>query len=246
MEFVARPFGAQDFVADHPVLDLVNTVAGRDPARVAIACVAGDGAPGHALDAAQGRDRLSNFGWAIAWAAARREAVAPEPGEPELLGPAEQMELERLATRDPAAATLELQRLVALREAVFDLVAARSRGYEVPAAVLDAIMDPWKDAAYRAILGTSSEQYDVIWTAEKSGVALLRHRVAWQAMDLVTGDDLRRAHLCAGDDCGWVFLDRSKAGRRRWCDMATCGNVAKARRHYERQRGGRGARGASE
>ena len=38
------------------------------------------------------------------------------------------------------------------------------------------------------------------------------------------------------DGCGWVFLDETKNRRRRWCSMKDCGNRAKARRHYARQR----------
>jgi predicted RNA-binding Zn ribbon-like protein len=33
-----------------------------------------------------------------------------------------------------------------------------------------------------------------------------------------------------------VFRDYSPAGRRKWCDMSTCGNRAKAARHRERQK----------
>lgn len=45
-----------------------------------------------------------------------------------------------------------------------------------------------------------------------------------------------RVRICANDRCRWVFYDESRAGRRRWCDMATCGNRAKAARHRARQR----------
>lgn len=45
-----------------------------------------------------------------------------------------------------------------------------------------------------------------------------------------------RLRQCADSGCGWVFLDRSRAGRRRWCRMVDCGNRAKARRHYQRSR----------
>jgi predicted RNA-binding Zn ribbon-like protein len=31
--------------------------------------------------------------------------------------------------------------------------------------------------------------------------------------------------------CGWLFLDSSRGGRRRWCSMTTCGNREKASRH---------------
>ena len=45
-----------------------------------------------------------------------------------------------------------------------------------------------------------------------------------------------RFRICANDTCAWVFFDESRPGNRRWCDMATCGNRAKARRHRARQR----------
>lgn len=45
-----------------------------------------------------------------------------------------------------------------------------------------------------------------------------------------------RLRICANDECRWVFNDTSPTGRRKWCDMTTCGNRAKAARHRERQR----------
>ena len=43
-----------------------------------------------------------------------------------------------------------------------------------------------------------------------------------------------RFRTCASDTCRWTFYDTSPTGRRRWCDMKTCGNRAKAARHRER------------
>jgi predicted RNA-binding Zn ribbon-like protein len=43
-----------------------------------------------------------------------------------------------------------------------------------------------------------------------------------------------RVRICANDSCRWVFFDESRAGRRIWCDMASCGNRAKAARHRAR------------
>lgn len=40
-----------------------------------------------------------------------------------------------------------------------------------------------------------------------------------------------RFRICANDRCQWTFFDASPTGRRRWCDMRTCGNRAKAARH---------------
>lgn len=46
----------------------------------------------------------------------------------------------------------------------------------------------------------------------------------------------RRFRICANDTCRWSFYDTSPTARRRWCDMRTCGNRAKAARHRERVR----------
>jgi predicted RNA-binding Zn ribbon-like protein len=54
--------------------------------------------------------------------------------------------------------------------------------------------------------------------------------LAWAALDLLRGGELHRLKQCPPADCHWLFLDRSKNGSRRWCDMAACGNRAKARR----------------
>jgi predicted RNA-binding Zn ribbon-like protein len=45
-----------------------------------------------------------------------------------------------------------------------------------------------------------------------------------------------RLRVCANEGCRWVFVDRSPTGRRRWCDMRTCGNQAKVARHRARAR----------
>jgi len=55
------------------------------------------------------------------------------------------------------------------------------------------------------------------------------------ADSLVTGE-LDRVRRCVGAHCTRVFHDGTKNGGRRWCDMATCGNRAKAARHRARHR----------
>ncbi len=46
-----------------------------------------------------------------------------------------------------------------------------------------------------------------------------------------------RIKICDNDTCRWIFYDNSRTGQRRWCDMATCGNRAKAARHRAKVRG---------
>src|SRR6478672_5548284 len=52
----------------------------------------------------------------------------------------------------------------------------------------------------------------------------------------LTGGHPERIKICASDTCDWIFYDGSRTSRRRWCDMATCGNRAKAKRHREREK----------
>jgi|SRR5215211_1916415 len=58
--------------------------------------------------------------------------------------------------------------------------------------------------------------------------------VALDAARMLGTDERERVRICASATCGVRFYDRSPAGRRRWCSMERCGNVAKARRHRRR------------
>ena len=52
----------------------------------------------------------------------------------------------------------------------------------------------------------------------------------------LTAGHPERIKICDSDTCFWVFYDDSRTSRRRWCDMSTCGNRAKAARHRARAR----------
>ena len=54
-------------------------------------------------------------------------------------------------------------------------------------------------------------------------------------------EDADRLRACANDGCRYLFIDRSPTGRRRWCDMRTCGNQAKVARHRAKARRGTSA-----
>jgi predicted RNA-binding Zn ribbon-like protein len=78
----------------------------------------------------------------------------------------------------------------------------------------------------------SSGRTDVSLTAAAAG-AQLRLDIAAATLDIFR-QDARRIRRCAGPTCVLLFLDVSKSGRRRWCDMAICGNRAKAAAHQAR------------
>ena len=59
--------------------------------------------------------------------------------------------------------------------------------------------------------------------------------IAASAISILTDKrENARLKMCPGHNCGWLFIDETKNARRRWCSMETCGNRAKATRHYKR------------
>lgn len=57
---------------------------------------------------------------------------------------------------------------------------------------------------------------------------------AQSALRLVCLPDPERLKVCP--NCEWLFIDKSRNRSRAWCDMAVCGNRAKARLHYQKNR----------
>jgi predicted RNA-binding Zn ribbon-like protein len=61
-------------------------------------------------------------------------------------------------------------------------------------------------------------------------------QLAEALVEAIAEGDTSRFRVCANDACRWVFQDTSRGGRRRWCDMQSCGNRAKVRRYRSRHR----------
>lgn len=60
-------------------------------------------------------------------------------------------------------------------------------------------------------------------------------RLAQPLVNELTSGHPERIKICDNDRCRWIFYDASRTSRRRWCDMSTCGNRAKAARHRARR-----------
>jgi predicted RNA-binding Zn ribbon-like protein len=72
-----------------------------------------------------------------------------------------------------------------------------------------------------------------------SGISTSREvleAVATDTTRLLTGADVSLLQRCANERCILLFVDRSRRAARRWCSMEVCGNRAKVRAHYRRER----------
>jgi predicted RNA-binding Zn ribbon-like protein len=137
-----------------------------------------------------------------------------------------------------------LGRLKQLREALHTAYVAALAGRRVPEAVLDEIGVIWQEAQGRIRLEYSDNRIDARVSIDRSGLDFIRDSLIGDSIELLRRLPPDRARVCRGDRCGWLFLDSSKGGQRVWCDMATCGNAAKTRRHHKNVQGRRRSRRA--
>ncbi|HEY1973031.1 MAG TPA: ABATE domain-containing protein [Pseudonocardia sp.] len=72
-------------------------------------------------------------------------------------------------------------------------------------------------------------------TARTGDLAQVRATIARQTVELLGGPDADRMKLCGDHKCTRMYLDTSRRGDRRWCDMRDCGNRAKATAYRRRQ-----------
>jgi predicted RNA-binding Zn ribbon-like protein len=197
-------FQRSDLVGGHIVLDLVNTVTGRDS---------------RPTDWLETYDRVLE--WATLTGAFSVESLHT---------------LDLLSSADRRAAARALKRLRQLREAIHAVVAAAIDGEPASEHALAELERHWKNAVDAARLTFFDGCAALSLNVESSGLEYPRHLLALSAVDLLQALPLERTRECASARCTAIFIDRSRGGQRRWCDMATCGNAAKSQRHYARKR----------
>lgn len=135
--------------------------------------------------------------------------------------------LRQAATADARAAARALTQARQLRETVWEQLATGSS--------VQRLQDYWHAAAARTSLRAFDGHVATVVTVAGSGLDYVTHSLALQAVRFLEDVPRDRLRVCDGRQCGWFYLDTSKAGRRRWCDMATCGNAEKTRRHSARR-----------
>jgi predicted RNA-binding Zn ribbon-like protein len=138
-------------------------------------------------------------------------------------------------TADPEAAERVLTKIRRVRDAVRKVAYAVAENHPAPSAALAEV-----NRALRA--------REIIELEPAADGITVGHRHVGDPVDdalarltqpvvqaIATGHE-ERIRICANDECRWVFYDESRTGRRRWCDMATFGNRAKAARHRARKK----------
>jgi predicted RNA-binding Zn ribbon-like protein len=170
------------------------------------------------------KELLPTFGDVCSWA--RQASVITERQE---------KALKRKAAGRPCEAETARRRIVAARECLFGILAAIVEREKIP----EDDLERWNRLARRA-----AGRFELVQREQglafRSAVDPSFESPLWpvvhSAVRLLTGPEVSRLRRCASEECDWMFLDRSKRGNRRWCDMTVCGNRAKARRFYARRK----------
>lgn len=144
------------------------------------------------------------------------------------------------AASEPGHARTVQKKAIVLREALYRTLSSLAAGRRADSVDLETINAAVADAYCHLRLApcpSSGAGFVWDWHEADGALELPIWIIARSAADLLVSPELERVRECAGDDCDWLFLDASRNRSRRWCDMANCGNRAKARRNYERRRG---------
>jgi len=189
-----------DFCGGHLAIDFTNTIGSRGS------------------DSAHRVEHLVTFGDVLAWAEAAR-----------LVNRAGAAKLRAHAAAKPEAARAEVGRALELRETLYRVFAARARGRMPNSGDVAALNRFVGDVFAGARLSPSGDGF-VLETASGDGLDAVLRPVVRAAIDLLTSSSAQRIGMCADDSCAWLFLDATRSGTRRWCDMKGCGNRNKVRR----------------
>jgi predicted RNA-binding Zn ribbon-like protein len=146
----------------------------------------------------------------------------------------ESRQLQRQSRMNPASADADFRRFLRLREVVYELFSSLTREAKVRPRSLTAFNAYLKQAMVQpSVLGVGGH-YQLKWQDGTNAVARGLGEITRSATGLLTSKKLDRVRQCAGESCTWLFLDTSRNGMRRWCDMQACGNRVKVRRFRQR------------
>jgi predicted RNA-binding Zn ribbon-like protein len=118
----------------------------------------------------------------------------------------------------------------AVREAVRELLRANN-GLEVDR---DHASETLDQAARRAGLSVRFVEGTMRFVPTRGGVDAGVARVLAAVGEAMYDGSWRKLKACRSDTCRWAFVDHARNQSRHWCDMAVCGNRAKARTFRER------------
>ena len=154
-----------------------------------------------------------------------------------LIAPEKAAHLRRLASEQADEAAAAYERALRLREALFRIYSHHYHNEPVKPDDMQVLNALLSQSLPHLKVVNSAEGFAWEWSGDVEDFNQIIWQVARSSADLMTSEQLSRVRVCEDDrGCGYLFIDTTRNHSRRWCSMESCGNRAKARRHYARQR----------
>lgn len=125
-------------------------------------------------------------------------------------------------------------RAVALRDAIKSILVAYHEDTPPEPAAINCINDHLSHRNHSTLEATRNGGFQLSAKPETWTIDTALAEIASEAINLLVNTPKAALKVCAAHNCILHFKDGSKAKRRRWCSMETCGNRAKAAAHYQR------------
>jgi predicted RNA-binding Zn ribbon-like protein len=138
--------------------------------------------------------------------------------------------------QSPETAQPALAAAIELREAMHAVFWALVKHKPVPQASLNVLNQYVQGAAQHMSLTPGRGHFEWQFDSSLTDFNTPLWPIARSAAELLASDHVEYIRACASKTCEWLFLDESKNHRRRWCDMTKCGNRAKVKRFYTRNK----------
>jgi len=170
-------------------------------------------------------ERLQSFADVLHWSSQAR-----------ILDEGQLARLAREADRRQRLAGAAFRRAVGFRERLFGIFSRLATGERPTKDDLAELNRTLAVALRHLRVEPEGDGFGWSWSAPGTRFDQVLWPVARSAAELLTSVERELIRECASDRCSWLFVDRSRTHRRRWCDMKVCGNRAKVRRHYLRKK----------
>src|SRR3954449_6846144 len=139
-----------------------------------------------------------------------------------------------LLTEGEDLTAADVRQAQAMREALRKLLLAHN-GAPLDAAAVDAVNNAAKSSE---LVVRFDEHGHAELAPVRPGIDGALGRLIAIVNRAMSEGNWERLKACPEDKCEWAFYDWSKNRSATWCDMATCGNRAKARAYRRRRQRG--------
>ena len=169
------------------------------------------------------RDTLGNFNDLIYWAK-----------KAEIIDKTAFAALERAAQTNDRKAKDFFSESISIRSLIHAIFKPVSLKQKVKSTDIDALNKLTSKYFQFLEVAHQKDKFEEKWNFPSDNFHTVTAPIVKSAYELLLSGKLSKVKECP--NCGWLFLDTTKNGKRKWCSMKDCGSSVKALEWYYRQK----------